>query len=217
MKKAKTPLVPTAKVANSNPLRIRRRSVANLTENQMGDAAGGHPHHTCEPTCPATCCPTARTHARATARWWSPRAPVTPAAAAPATPATPASAATTPASSYPVASPAPRVAGEGAGWLCPRDSSFGRSTPRELVSVDAPGIRTPRRVIWLSQGSEPVRAPHPFPPPCVLECSGCHGSLSAGSGVGAGTQPVEPQSISLCCGSRATQRRSFILLSGILR
>ncbi len=58
MKKVKTPLVPTAKVVNSNSLRIRRRSVANLTENQMGDAAGGHPHHTCEPTCPATCCPT---------------------------------------------------------------------------------------------------------------------------------------------------------------
>ena len=43
---------------NENPLRIRRRSVANLTENQMEDAAGGHPHHTCDPTCPATCCPT---------------------------------------------------------------------------------------------------------------------------------------------------------------
>ena len=44
---------------NDNPLRIRRRSVANLTENQMEDVAGGHPHPaTCEPTCPATCCPT---------------------------------------------------------------------------------------------------------------------------------------------------------------
>ena len=44
---------------NENPLRIRRRSVANLTEHQMEDAAGGHPHPaTCEPTCPATCCPT---------------------------------------------------------------------------------------------------------------------------------------------------------------
>ena len=51
--------VPTLEEAkNSNPLRIRRRSVANLTENQMADVAGGHPHHTCEPTCPATCCPT---------------------------------------------------------------------------------------------------------------------------------------------------------------
>ena len=62
-KKAEAPCVaPPAtleEAKNSNPLRIRRRSVANLTENQMEDAAGGHPHPaTCEPTCPATCCPT---------------------------------------------------------------------------------------------------------------------------------------------------------------
>ena len=38
-------------------LRLRRRPIANLTENQMEDVAGGHPH-TCEPTCPPTCCPT---------------------------------------------------------------------------------------------------------------------------------------------------------------
>ena len=62
-KKAQTPPVVPAvtleEAKNSNPLRITRRSVANLTENQMADAAGGHPHPaTCEPTCPATCCPT---------------------------------------------------------------------------------------------------------------------------------------------------------------
>ena len=39
-------------------LRLRRRPVANLTEDQMEDAAGGHANHTCEPTCPPTCCPT---------------------------------------------------------------------------------------------------------------------------------------------------------------
>ena len=42
----------------SQALRLRKRPVANLTEEQMEDAAGGHPHHTCEPTCPRTCCPT---------------------------------------------------------------------------------------------------------------------------------------------------------------
>ena len=42
----------------SQALRLRKRPVANLTEEQMEDAAGGHPHHTCEPTCPQTCCPT---------------------------------------------------------------------------------------------------------------------------------------------------------------
>ena len=34
---------------------LRRRSVASLSEDQLSDAAGGHPH-TCEPTCPHTCC-----------------------------------------------------------------------------------------------------------------------------------------------------------------
>ena len=39
-------------------LELRRRPVADLSEKQMEDAAGGHPHNTCEPTCPPTCCPT---------------------------------------------------------------------------------------------------------------------------------------------------------------
>ena len=39
-------------------LELRRRPVADLSEKQMEDAAGGHPHNTCEPTCPQTCCPT---------------------------------------------------------------------------------------------------------------------------------------------------------------
>ena len=39
-------------------LELRRRPIADLTERQMEDAAGGHPHNTCDPTCPPTCCPT---------------------------------------------------------------------------------------------------------------------------------------------------------------
>ena len=39
-------------------LELRRRPVADLTERQMEDAVGGHPHNTCDPTCPPTCCPT---------------------------------------------------------------------------------------------------------------------------------------------------------------
>lgn len=39
-------------------LHLRRRSVAVLTDKEMDGVAGGHPHNTCEPTCPATCCPT---------------------------------------------------------------------------------------------------------------------------------------------------------------
>lgn len=35
---------------------LTKRSVASLSEDQLSDAAGGHPHHTCEPTCPHTCC-----------------------------------------------------------------------------------------------------------------------------------------------------------------
>lgn len=63
MKKTKTPPaappVTPEEATGSNWLRLRKRSVANLTEDQMGDAAGGHPHPaTCEPTCPVTCCPT---------------------------------------------------------------------------------------------------------------------------------------------------------------
>lgn len=37
-------------------LELRRRPVADLSEKQMEDVAGGH--HTCEPTCPQTCCRT---------------------------------------------------------------------------------------------------------------------------------------------------------------
>lgn len=37
-------------------LELRRRPIADLSEKQMEDAAGGH--QTCEPTCPPTCCPT---------------------------------------------------------------------------------------------------------------------------------------------------------------
>ena len=63
MKKAKTPPatlpVTPEEATGSNWLRLRKRPVANLTEDQMEDAAGGHPHPaTCEPTCPATCCST---------------------------------------------------------------------------------------------------------------------------------------------------------------
>lgn len=36
-------------------LELKRRPVADLAEDRLGEAAGGHPHHTCEPTCPATC------------------------------------------------------------------------------------------------------------------------------------------------------------------
>lgn len=63
MKKTKTPPaappVTPEEATGSNWLRLKKRPVANLTEDQMGDAAGGHPHPaTCEPTCPPTCCPT---------------------------------------------------------------------------------------------------------------------------------------------------------------
>lgn len=34
---------------------LKRRPVASLSEKQLSDVAGGHPH-TCEPTCPHTCC-----------------------------------------------------------------------------------------------------------------------------------------------------------------
>lgn len=38
-------------------LRLTRRPIANLTDEQMQDAAGGHPHHcpTEGATCPQTC------------------------------------------------------------------------------------------------------------------------------------------------------------------
>lgn len=50
---ASTPLQAEAP-AESN-LVLRRRPVASLDEDQLSDAAGGHPH-TCDPTCPPTCC-----------------------------------------------------------------------------------------------------------------------------------------------------------------
>lgn len=34
---------------------LKRRPVASLSEKQLSDVAGGHPH-TCDPTCPPTCC-----------------------------------------------------------------------------------------------------------------------------------------------------------------
>ena len=35
---------------------LTKRSVASLSEDQLSDAAGGHPNHTCELTCPRTGC-----------------------------------------------------------------------------------------------------------------------------------------------------------------
>lgn len=38
---------------------LRRRSVASLSDDQLSEVAGGHPHPpTCEPTCPDTCAET---------------------------------------------------------------------------------------------------------------------------------------------------------------
>lgn len=43
-------------VAPTEPrLVLKRRPVASLSEKQLSDAAGGHPH-TCHATCPPTCC-----------------------------------------------------------------------------------------------------------------------------------------------------------------
>lgn len=50
-------VTPAGTTEESGTLRLRKRPIANLTEDQMEDVAGGHPH-TCEPTCPPTCCPT---------------------------------------------------------------------------------------------------------------------------------------------------------------
>ena len=36
-------------------LELRRRPVADLTQRQLDDAVGGHPHDTCDATCPETC------------------------------------------------------------------------------------------------------------------------------------------------------------------
>ncbi len=60
MKKTETPIIGPAPAGNTEEagmLRLRKRPIANLTEDQMEEVAGGHPH-TCEPTCPPTCCPT---------------------------------------------------------------------------------------------------------------------------------------------------------------
>lgn len=44
------------KTEKKQVLRLKKRPLVSLTDDQMGDAAGGH--NTCEPTCPPTCCPT---------------------------------------------------------------------------------------------------------------------------------------------------------------
>ena len=44
------------KTEDKRVLRLKKRPLVSLTDDQMGDAAGGH--NTCEPTCPPTCCPT---------------------------------------------------------------------------------------------------------------------------------------------------------------
>ena len=48
---------PAGNTEEAGTLQLRKRPIANLTEDQMEEVAGGHPH-TCEPTCPPTCCPT---------------------------------------------------------------------------------------------------------------------------------------------------------------
>jgi len=41
---------------NRKRLRLKERVLLDLSEKQMGDVAGGHPHPpTCEDTCEATC------------------------------------------------------------------------------------------------------------------------------------------------------------------
>ena len=60
LKKTETPIIGPAPARNTEEagtLRLRKRPIANLTEDRMEEVAGGHPH-TCEPTCPPTCCPT---------------------------------------------------------------------------------------------------------------------------------------------------------------
>ena len=60
MKKTETPIIGPAPAGNTEEagmLRLRKRPIANLKDDQMEEVAGGHPH-TCEPTCPPTCCPT---------------------------------------------------------------------------------------------------------------------------------------------------------------
>lgn len=59
MKATKTETARTASEVGrgeKSRLELRRRPVADLSERQLEDAAGGH--QTCEPTCPQTCCRT---------------------------------------------------------------------------------------------------------------------------------------------------------------
>lgn len=56
MKRKKGDATPAPGAPVTPTLVLTKRSVASLSEDQLSDAAGGHPHHTCEPTCPPTCC-----------------------------------------------------------------------------------------------------------------------------------------------------------------
>ena len=42
------------KTESKQVLRLKKRPLVSLTDDQMGDAAGGYPY-TCDPTCPPTC------------------------------------------------------------------------------------------------------------------------------------------------------------------
>ena len=56
-KKTGTPTTdptPAGNTEEAGTLRLRKRPIANLTEDQKEEVAGGHPH-TCEPTCCNTC------------------------------------------------------------------------------------------------------------------------------------------------------------------
>ena len=60
MKKPATETTPRPsaeeKTENKQVLRLKKRPLVSLTDDQMGDAAGGHPHPpTCDATCPRTC------------------------------------------------------------------------------------------------------------------------------------------------------------------
>ena len=46
---------PAAGEKTRRRLELKRRPVADLAENRLGEAVGGHPHDTCERTCPRTC------------------------------------------------------------------------------------------------------------------------------------------------------------------
>lgn len=56
MKRKKDHATSAPEAPPERTLVLRKRSVASLSEDQLSDAAGGHPNHTCEPTCPRTCC-----------------------------------------------------------------------------------------------------------------------------------------------------------------